>query len=177
MRSDNNGLTWCAPIDLTQPDYTNPAFDYHEGVFGAIAKDNDSFVYVIVQDDQAPGHGVSTTTTPDPQAGAANMLYYKVPVADLACGASVNEIALLSDINLYPNPASNNVNLAVNAMHAAKANVTIYNTVGQAITTLDKNLVAGNNSIKLDIANYTTGIYFVSIVVEGKTFNQKLIVK
>lgn len=178
MRSDDNGVTWCAPIDLTQPSYTvGSPFDYHEGVFGAIAKDNDSFCYVIVQDDQAPGHGVSTTATPDPQAGPANMLYYKVPVADLACNASVGEIALLSDINLYPNPASNNVNLAVTSIQAAKANIKIYNTVGQAITSLDKNLVAGNNSIKLDITNYTTGIYFVSIVVEGKTFSQKLMVK
>jgi hypothetical protein len=34
-----------------------------------------------------------------------------------------------------------------------------------------------NNTIKLDISAYNTGIYFVSAVVEGKTYSQKLIVK
>jgi hypothetical protein len=142
-----------------------------------MAKDADGFVHVIVQDDQAPGHGVSTTTTPDPQAGAANIIYYKIPVADLACGASVSENELLSEISLYPNPASNNVNLVFNAAKASKASVTVYNTVGQAVTTMNKNLISGSNTIQLDITEYTTGIYFVSTVVEGKTYSQKLIVK
>ncbi len=178
MRSDDNGATWCAPIDLTQPDFSPSAgFDYHEGVYGAIAKDNDSFVYAIVQDDNSPGHGVSTTTTPDPQTAAANIIYYKVPVADLACGASIAENDLLSAINLYPNPADGSVNLVLNATKSTKATLTVYNMVGQAITSSDVNLVGGNNTFQLDITAYTSGIYFVSAIVEGKTYSQKLIVK
>lgn len=177
MRSDDNGATWCAPIDLTQPDYTNAAFDYHEGVYGAIAKDNDTDCYVIVQDDQSPGHGVSTTATPDPQSGPANIIYYKVPVADLACGASIAENELLSTINLYPNPADGSVNLVLNASKATKATLAVYNMVGQAITTTDVNLANGSNTFQLDVTAYTSGIYFVNAVVEGKTYSQKLIVK
>ncbi len=177
MRSDDNGANWCAPIDITQPDLANSAYLYHEGVYGAMAKKVDGFVHVVVQDDQAAGHGVSTTTTPDDQGGAANMIYYKIPVADLACGASIDENASVSEISLYPNPASNGVNVVLNTTKAAKANITVYNMVGQAIAQLDKNLVNGNNTIKLDISAYNTGIYFVSAVVEGKTYSQKLIVK
>ncbi len=176
MRSDDNGATWCDPIDLTQPDYTVPGFDFHEGIYGAIAKDNDSHVYVIVQDDSSPGHGVGATN-PDPQVGPANIIYYKVPVADLACGASITENDLLSAINLYPNPADGNVNLVLNATKATKATLTVYNMVGQAITSTAVNLVGGNNTFQLDVTSYTSGIYFVSAVVEGKTYSQKLIVK
>lgn len=175
MRSDDNGATWCAPIDLTQPDYFNNAYDYHEGVYGAIAKDNDLNVHVIVEDDNSPGHGV--TVTADPQTGPANIIYYKVPVADLACGSSIAENDLLSAINLYPNPADGSVNLVLNAAKATKAALTVYNMVGQAITTTDVNLVGGNNTFQLDVTSYTSGIYFVSAVVEGKTYSQKLIVK
>ncbi len=177
MRSDDNGATWCAPIDLTQPDYADPAFDYHEGVYGAMTKDNDSFVHVIVQDDQAPGHGVSTTTTPDPQAGPANIIYYKIPVADLACGANIDDNSALSEISLFPNPTSNNVTLSLTSTKATKANITVYNMVGQAISQMDKNLANGNNSLTLDVSAYNAGIYFVNIVVDGKTNSQKLIVK
>lgn len=175
MRSDDNGATWCDPIDLTQPDYANPAFDYHEGVYGAIAKDNDLDVHVIVEDDQSPGHGV--TVTADPQTGPANIIYYKVPVADLACGSSISENDVLSEITLYPNPANGSVNLVLNSSKAAKGTVTVYNMVGQAVSTMDKNFASGNNSLKLDISSYNAGIYFVSTIVDGKTYSQKLIVK
>ncbi len=177
MRSDDMGATWCNAIDLTQPDYNNGSYDYHEGIYGAMAKDVDGFVHVIVQDDQAPGHGVSSATTPDPQAGPANIIYYKVPVADVACGASVSENELLSDMNLFPNPASGSVSLVFNSAVASKANITVYNMVGQAVTSVDNTLVSGNNTLKLDVSNYTSGIYFVSTIVEGKTYSQKLIVK
>jgi hypothetical protein len=175
MRSEDNGATWCDPIDITQPDYSAAGFDYHEGVYGAIAKDNDSHVYVIVADDQSPGHGV--TITADVQSGPGNIIYYKIPAADIACNVSVSENELLSEISLYPNPASGSVSLVLNSAKAAKATVTVYNMVGQAVSTLSKNLASGANTLSLDIANYNTGIYFVSTVVEGKTYSQKLIVK
>lgn len=176
MRSDDNGATWCDPIDLTQPDYANPAFDYHEGVYGAMAKNNDLNVHVIVEDDQSPGHGV--TVTADPQAaGGANIIYYKVPVTDLACGSSISENDVLSEITLFPNPANGSVSLVLNSTKAAKANITVYNMVGQAIAAMDKNITVGNNTMKLDISSYNTGIYFISTIVGGKTYSQKLIVK
>ncbi|MCX6294899.1 MAG: T9SS type A sorting domain-containing protein [Bacteroidetes bacterium] len=177
MRSDDNGATWCAPIDITQPDYTNTGFDYHEGVYGAMAKDVNGFVHVIVQDDQSPGHGVSTTTTPDPQSGAANIIYYKIPVADLACGASINEHTSSSDLTIYPNPASNNVSVVLNSTKATTASITVYNMVGQAVAQLEKNIVSGNNTVKLDISSFNTGVYFVSVIVDGNNYSQKLIVK
>ncbi len=175
MRSDDNGATWCDPIDLTQPDYANNGFDYHEGVYGAIAKNNGTDVHLIVEDDQSPGHGV--TVTADPQSGPANIIYYKVPVVDLACGSSISENDVLSEITLFPNPANGSVSLTLNSAKAAKANVTVYNMVGQAITTMDKNVAVGSNTIKLDISAFNTGIYFVSTIVDGKTYSQKLIVK
>lgn len=177
MRSDDNGANWCAPIDITQPDFNNSAYDYHEGVYGALAKDVDGFVHAVVQDDQAPGHGVSTTTTPDVQAGAANMIYYKIPVADVACGASINENDVVSEISLYPNPAAENVNLAIKLKKAAKANVKIYNMVGQAVAQLDKNLTSGNNTITLNVAGFKPGVYFVNALVDGANYSQKLIVQ
>lgn len=177
IKSTDNGVTWCNPIDLTQPDYTNGSYDYHEGVYGAMAKDVDGNVHIIVQDDQAAGHGVSTTTTPDPQAGPANIIYYKVPVAE-ACAVSVGENNdLITEMTLYPNPASGSVTFSFESKKASKATVTVYNMVGQAVYSLDKNLTTGNNQMKVDVSNYTAGIYFVSTIVEGKTYSQKLIVK
>jgi hypothetical protein len=178
MRSSDNGVTWCPPIDLTSPD-GSAAYDYIEGVYGAMAKDVDGFVHVISQEDPAPGHGVSTTTTPDPQAtpAVADIKYFKVPVADLTCVISVEENSSVSEISLYPNPAANEVSLFVKAKQAAKASVKVYNLVGQEVAQLENNLASGNNTIKLNIASYKPGVYFVSTLVDGVNYSQKLIVQ
>lgn len=180
MRSDDNGTTWCAPIDITQPSFASGSgYDFHEGTYGAMAKDVDNFVHIIVQDDQAAGHGVGSTTTPsvDIQAGAANIIYYKIPLADIACGASIKENSLSSSIELYPNPASDYVNLILNSDKAAKANITVFNMVGQAVVKSDKFISKGDNTVKLDISTLNAGVYFVNAIIDGKNYNQKFIVK
>jgi hypothetical protein len=179
MRSDDGGANWCAPIDVTDPDKVSGLYDYHEGVYGAMARDVDTNVHLIVQDDQSPGHGVSTTTTPDTQGPAASIIYYKIPVADLACGAGVNENnGTVSDMNLYPNPTENtSVNLVLNSSKISKTTVKIYNVVGQEIAHFDNNLNVGINKFNINIADYNSGVYFVSAIVDGKNFTQKLIIK
>ena len=178
MRSDDNGATWCPPIDITDPDGTS-IYDYIEGTYGAMARDVDANVHIIVQEDPSPGHGVSTTTTPDPQSTTANIRYYKIPVADLACGAGVHENnGTISNMNIYPNPAENtSVNLVLSSSKATKAVVKIYNMIGEEVARYDNNLNNGSNTFTLNIADYRAGVYFVSAIVDGKNFTQKLIVK
>ena len=178
MRSDDNGATWCSPIDITNPDGTS-AYYYLEGTYGAMARDVNANVHIIVQEDASPGHGVSTTTTPDPQGGTANIKYYKIPVADLACGAGVHENnGTISNMNIYPNPAENtSVNLVLSSSKATKAVVKIYNVMGEEVARYDNNLNNGSNTFTLNIADYRAGVYFVSAIVDGKNFTQKLIVK
>jgi hypothetical protein len=177
MRSDDNGATWCTPMDITSPDhYTN---DYHEGVYGAMTRDVDANVHLIVQDDTSPGHGVSTATTPDMQTSTANIIYYKIPVVDLACGSGVHENSgIVTDMNIYPNPSENtSVNLILNSNKAAKTVVKIYNVVGQEVAHFDNNLSIGINTFNINVSNYKAGVYFVSAIADGKNFTQKLIIK
>ena len=181
MRSDDNGATWCTPIDLTDPDPALGAYDLTEGVYGAMARDVDANVHIIDQEDNSPGHGVASTGTPvDPQGTSpANIIYYKVPVANLACDAGVHENGgTVTDMNIYPNPTENtSVNLVLNSSKATKTTIKIYNVVGQEIYHYDNNLNTGVNTFNINISNYNAGVYFVSALVDGKNFTQKLIVK
>jgi hypothetical protein len=176
MRSDDNGMTWCNPIDITDPD-GSPAYDYIEGVYGAMAPSVDANVHIIVQEDNAPGHGVSTTTTPDPQSGPANIKYFKIPVADLACDAGMNEHASMSEISLYPNPANGSVNMVLNLDRASKASIKVYNMLGAVVSEMENSLASGKNTVKLDISALNPGVYFVNTLVDGKSYSQKLTVK
>lgn len=174
MRSDDNGATWCPPVDITDPTGGN----YYEGVYGAMAKNVDGFIHIIVQQDNSPGHGVSTTATPDPQTGDADIIYYKIPVNDVACNVGIHENASsVSEVTLYPNPADNAVNLTLKVAKATKASIKIVNVVGQEVSHSESNLIAGNNIVTLDITKCKQGVYFVTAVIDGNNYTQKLIVK
>ncbi len=180
MRSDDGGTTWCGPTDITDPDIASGNYDYHEGVYGAMPKHLDgSFVHVIVQDDNSVGHGVASSgTTVDPQGGPADILYYKVPSSDIVCVTGVNDITKTNvSVNLFPNPASNSVSLKFNTTKVAKVNIKIYNGIGQEVSYFDNQTIVNGTILKINLANYKAGIYFVNTVIDGKTFSQKLIIE
>jgi hypothetical protein len=62
-------------------------------------------------------------------------------------------------ISLYPNPASDELNVLFNPNGGIK-NITIYNMIGKAVTVYK---VTANNSAKLDIQNIPAGIYFIRL--------------
>ena len=181
MRSDDNGATWCPPIDITNPgtDFTaSNQYDFYEGVYGAVAKHNNSFVHLINQQDGSPGHGVGgTATSPDPQGNPADIMYYKIPVTDLACGMGINEYKTQSSIDLFPNPATNSFNLKFNLSRISKGMIQIYNAMGQEVTKIDNQSISNGTVITISLANYKSGIYFVNSVIDGKTYSHKLIVQ
>jgi len=178
MRSDDNGATWCPQIDITDPDIVSGTYDYIEGAYGAMAKDVNDTVHIIVQDDASTGHGVSTATTPDPQGGPATINYYKIPAGDLACGVGVNDKPSASvAINLFPNPATNSVNLKFNVNKTSKGIVKIYNVMSQEVASFDNQSIANGTILTVNLANFKAGIYFVNTLIDGKNYSQKLIVE
>jgi hypothetical protein len=178
MRSDDGGTTWCEPHDVTDPEGALHR-DYIEGVFGAMAKRVDNNVHLIYQEDTAPGHGL-TANTPDPQSGnESDIVYVKIPVGDLVCGVGINEQnQAAANIKLYPNPATTNVTLSFTVTHSAKAEIIIYNSLGQKTAEFSNDLnVAGTHNLNINTANYKPGIYFVNSTIDGKVSSQKLVVE
>ncbi|MEI6487569.1 MAG: T9SS type A sorting domain-containing protein [Bacteroidota bacterium] len=179
MRSDDGGISWSAPLDVTDPNLS-PGFDWHESVYGAIpSKLSSSFVDLIVQDDASPGHGVSTGTSPDPQGPgvAADILYYKI-ASNLIYDVGVHDQAAIStEMNLFPNPATNSVTLKFNVSRAAKATVKIYNAIGQEVSNIDNQSVVNGTCLNFNLTNYQRGIYFVNASIDGKTYSQKLVIE
>ena len=112
------------------------------------------------------------------QGGPANITYFKIPIADLACGAGVHENTTISNMTIYPNPTENtSVNVVLSSLKSAKATVKIFNVIGKEVAHFDNNLSIGNNTFSINISNYNAGVYFVSATVDGNTTTQKLIIK
>ncbi len=191
-RSSDGGLTWCGPIDVVDPD-TSATYDYFEGVFGAITRHIDSKVHLIYQRDSKPGNGLTGNPqgSTDPQDPNENdIVYVNFPVTDLdkftICDSlyfNGNTLGIkehtenLSDVNLYPNPATNTVNLQFSLINAEKVNVKIFNVVGQEISNFDKEFNSGSNALNISLANYKSGIYFVKSTIHERSVTKKLVIE
>ena len=78
----------------------------------------------------------------------------------------VDDFANNDGVLLYPNPASEFVNLKG---VPADANITVFNMSGMVIS----NMIADGNVLSIDVANYKSGIYFIRINSEVVKFIKK----
>lgn len=87
------------------------------------------------------------------------------PVELMLNVTSVNEESS-STFSVFPNPASNNINVVAKSMN----NITVFNAIGQVVVT--KN-VDGDN-VTLDISSLRNGTYIVRVVAENEVFEERI---
>lgn len=92
---------------------------------------------------------------------------------------SVDEINTFSSIQLYPNPTNNVATLLIEAEKAADVNVNLLNSLGQQVLQItNSKTIVGKNQFLIDTSKIPSGIYFVTINIDGKmTSSRKLVVE
>jgi hypothetical protein len=80
----------------------------------------------------------------------------------------------VSNVLIYPNPASGSANIRINTVKAAEANVSVLNMLGQVVLAKDVDLTAGANRVELDTRQLAAGVYHVAITADNNTFTKKL---
>jgi subtilisin-like proprotein convertase family protein len=123
---------------------------------------------------------------------AVNSVSSKIKVsASNGCGSTTNRskqitvttCAKISDdiagvnVNLLPNPTSSFVEIQLNSLANNKAIITIDNILGQSIYTQQVNTIEGMNNFKLDVREFTKGVYVVSVKQDGKSIAKRLIIE
>ncbi len=89
----------------------------------------------------------------------------------LPCTVSIEENSFENQINIYPNPAKDFINIA-NENYQNPLNITIYNTLGQVLYT-KRNSTSDN--LQIDISNYNTGLLFIKIESPNQSIIYKLL--
>lgn len=93
--------------------------------------------------------------------------------------ASVKEISNnIGNINVYPNPSNEKVNVSIYALNNSNINVQLFDITGKLIVTpiANHNLMIGENSITISTKELNNGIYFVTLSNEFGKETVKLIV-
>lgn len=92
-------------------------------------------------------------------------------IAEGAGIASVDAIGM----KVYPNPASDNVNVAFEA--AGDYTITITDMAGRVVSTSAYSNLSGAQNIAIPVADLMGGNYIVSVATEGASYNQVLVIR
>ena len=92
--------------------------------------------------------------------------------------ATFSSVEINADFFVYPNPASNYSMLSFTLQERAQANASIYNHLGQLVTTIDfGQLPAGTSPQTIDLSTFPKGIYHVQLQINDSSITQTLIVQ
>ena len=83
----------------------------------------------------------------------------------------------ISGMKMYPNPASESVNITFSAENAEAGIVSVMNLMGQIVYTNNVEVNEGYNKINLPVKNFNSGVYMVTLRTNTGISTQKLIVK
>lgn len=89
----------------------------------------------------------------------------------------ISENQLNESLTMFPNPATNEVNVVFSNITFDSVDLNIVNSLGQLLMKIDRSTTNGANRLTLDVSNYASGLYFVNITADGVAITKKLLIK
>lgn len=174
VKSEDGGVTWNTEnaCNVT-PDSD---FDFFEAVFPSMSPVVDDEIHLIYQRDFEPGLHVRGDEDP---IDLNDYIYLGIPTADLdACGeggeveyVGLDEIIDPSTVNIYPNPASDILNVIMD--NKGTYDILIYDAIGNVVLSTNTSQLL----TKLDVSEFASGVYIMNISNSVSTVSKRINVK
>jgi len=82
------------------------------------------------------------------------------------------------EFTIYPNPVTNKATLEVTLNKSSIVGILIYDELGRIVRKMKKiEFQQGSNSIQLDVKDLKSGIYFVSLNIDGEVISKQIVKK
>jgi len=92
--------------------------------------------------------------------------------------AIVQNISNITSLMLYPNPATNQLNIVISDGQQNNVdNINITNAVGQVVLSRCVNMSGNSSKVTIDVSNLPGGLYFIVASEKGQTISKKTFVK
>jgi hypothetical protein len=190
------GVNWNIFPDLNVKGYdvtidkATPRFNMTQGVMNA-----DAQAYFHYASSRAISNGTVSFDIPVTISynstfnGGAAMDHYYLCGTNVAANAfTVNPMrptgiesaaatAVNYEVGNYPNPAHDMTVISVNLKEGKDFSISLYNTVGQLIKTVNVNGNKGANTIEMNLQGLNAGIYFYTVNVGNSKLTNKLVIE
>jgi len=88
---------------------------------------------------------------------------------------SKNVTSQIELISTFPNPFNSQTAIKLRVKHPVIGTLRVYDSLGSLLKTKKQNLYSGYNTVRVDMTDYSSGIYFYSIVVDEKIIAGKFL--
>ena len=90
----------------------------------------------------------------------------------------IDELDVLSTINIYPNPMTEKAIVKLDIKKEAKVSIYLMNTIGEIVHQIatEETITQGNSKFEINKNNLSKGLYFVTIEVNGTKKINKLMI-
>ncbi len=139
--------------------YTIPVGDFYTGEFNRL--------FFTMDDDAYPRDGTSFFTNIQIYEGASCALL------ESREGIISDVESNLSAVNVFPNPATDRVDVSYTSDVSARTTVEIFTITGQRIYNESISSNEGDNLISLNVSDYRNGTYLIRLTTEGKAATVK----
>ena len=81
-------------------------------------------------------------------------------------------------LNVYPNPASEVLNVNYELLHAGNVQLSLRNLLGQKVKILQDGLkAAGIHKVTLNVSDLTKGVYMLEVAADEQVITQKVLIQ
>jgi thiol-disulfide isomerase/thioredoxin len=141
---------------------------YGDGLNGAAWGGSNGF-YTVTSSD-----GTTIATG----GGADNWDNEDSPFSATSFVSGIEDVIATESFNLYPNPATGNVNVALELLSSEKVSLDVYDMVGKVVFSEDFGTMSAGHSLKaIDVSQLNNGIYMMNINVGENSIVTKFVVK
>lgn len=115
---------------------------------------------------------------------SAQTLYYRLRQVDLNGKQSISPIAIVqqeelnegNDLQVYPNPFTNNINIKLHADVASQVALVVFDLSGRPVLNKTFDVVAGSNVLKLaEMEQLNQGVYFIRVIGANSSSTVKIV--
>ena len=130
------------------------------------------------QDDDKIGFYWGSNATQQ-EGSVNNISAFKVIASPEMVSVPENHDAInpMTSVRVYPNPATDVLNIEVNASQSSAMSINVFNIMGQKVMESNVNINTGMNTPSINTADLASGIYFVTVKANGFENTMKFIVK
>lgn len=166
--------TW---IPVTQLDFNSPQPTGTTGAIDGNLPANQTYISYTLSDTITPGDSIwlRWTKWDGNSPGLAVDSFAVTANNNNPSGVGINEMQASETMHIYPNPNNGNFQLTVPSQNSGNSTIKIFNVIGEQVFVeqLEKST---NNNHNILLSDLCSGIYFVTILSDGKSQTQKLII-
>jgi hypothetical protein len=102
---------------------------------------------------------------------------YAEQVINVSECIGIDEVFGGMKLNIFPNPNTGIFNLEISSLEAENLDITIYNNIGVVVYESRNIEMKGNYSSKIDLSDFSSGLYFINLTKDGSNYTEKIIIQ